>query len=270
MNIDIRKINEIALKAGDAIMEIYASDDFEIALKQDNSPLTKADRKSNEIISGALKSLYPEIPVLSEEGKAIPYEERKHWEYFWLVDPLDGTKEFIKHNGEFTVNIALLHLKTPVAGVIYAPALSASPAENNQTGRHGTLYFSTNSEGAHKIDFQNGKETEIHTSEGIENSITVVQSRSHSSEEEENFLLKYNVRNRIAVGSSLKFCMIAEGKADLYYRHGPTYEWDTAAGQAVLTSAGGRITDLSGNEFVYNKPSLLNSSFIAARNGIKF
>ncbi len=265
MNIDISKINTIAIDAGDAITEVYLSGDFSIEQKSDNSPLTRADNASNKIITERLNELYPQIPVLSEEGKEIPFEERKNWEYFWLVDPLDGTKEFIKRNGECTVNIALIHKGIPVAGVIYAPALNLNDGSNSTKG---VIYFSQKGLGSFKKDLKTGEQKQIHCSSNSAEEITIVKSRSHSSDEEEKFLSKFRIKSETAIGSSLKFCLIAEGKADLYYRHGPTMEWDTAAGQAILTEAGGKVIDLSGNEFIYNKQSLLNTSFIAFRNGL--
>jgi 3'(2'), 5'-bisphosphate nucleotidase len=246
--IDIEKINQIAIRAGQKIMEIYDHADFSkvVDFKSDNSPLTMADHASHHIIEKELFELTPAIPLLSEEGRSIDYEERRHWNIFWLVDPLDGTKEFIKRNGEFTVNIALIENGAPILGVIYAPA----------TDR---LYYAIKGQGAFKKE--NGSTHKIEVNKKADNWISV-GSRSHSSPEEESVMNKYSVKNTISVGSSLKFCLLAEGKADIYYRHGPTMEWDTGAGQAIVEAAGGQILDNQGNIFTYNKKSLTNGSFL--------
>jgi 3'(2'), 5'-bisphosphate nucleotidase len=246
--INIEKINQIAILAGQKIMEIYDHADFSkvVDFKSDNSPLTMADKASHHIIEEELFEITPDIPLLSEEGRIIDYEERKHWNVFWLVDPLDGTKEFIKRNGEFTVNIALIENGVPVLGVIYAPA----------TDR---LYYAMKGIGAFKKE--KGSTSKIEVSKKTENLIAV-GSRSHSSPKEEEVLKKYSVKTSISVGSSLKFCLLAEGKADIYYRHGPTMEWDTGAGQAILESAGGKMFDNKNEVFTYNKKSLTNENFL--------
>jgi 3'(2'), 5'-bisphosphate nucleotidase len=229
-------------------MKIYsnlalASD---VDYKDDKSPLTLADKASHVVIMEALRKHYPEIPVLSEEGAGIPYEERRQYEYYWLVDPLDGTKEFINRNGEFTVNIALIHKTVPVAGFIYAPVLD-------------TYYVGTSSE-AYKIKGTEKIPLKVNNKTGER---VAVRSKSHASPEEEEVLERYDVQDSISVGSSLKFCMVAEGKADVYYRFGPTMEWDTAAGQAIVQAAGGRVLKETGPDpFLYNKENLLNSSFL--------
>lgn len=240
-----QELIEIAWKAGEKIMDIYLHDDFHdsIDFKADNSPLTKADKAAHWVIDEALTRLWPEIPVLSEEGKHTDYNERKHWTKFWLVDPLDGTREFIKRNGQFTVNIALIENGYPVLGLVYVPV-------------QNVLYWGDET-GAAKIT--EGKETAIHVKHT--GAITAVGSRSHSSQEEADVMAKYKVSETIAVGSSLKFCMVADATADLYYRHGPTMEWDTAAGQAVVEAAGGTVLLPDGKRFRYNKENLLNSSF---------
>jgi len=236
----------LALKAGEKIMDIYLHEDFHesIDFKSDSSPLTKADKAAHHIINDRLQELWPDIPVLSEEGRGIDYTERKDWTRFWLVDPLDGTKEFIKRNGQFTVNIALIDQGYPVLGIVYVPVQKA-------------LYWGDEL-GASKI--VEGKEVAIAV-KASEAKRTAVGSRSHSSQEETDVMNKYKVEDTIAVGSSLKFCMVAEGLADLYYRHGPTMEWDTAAGQAVVEAAGGKVLLPDGKRFKYNKENLLNSSF---------
>ena len=239
-------IETIAIEAGKKILDIYENEDFSktIDFKADDSPLTIADKASHVIIDKALNELNLNIPILSEEGVQPTYEERKQWTSFWCVDPLDGTKEFINRNGEFTVNIALIENGEPVLGVVYAPVTE-------------TMYTGAKGVGA----FKNGKKIAVTKKES--NRIAV-RSKSHASPEEEVVLERYNVTDQISVGSSLKFCMVAEGKADLYYRHGPTMEWDTAAGQAVVEAACGRIFhDNTENKlFRYNKENLLNGSFL--------
>lgn len=247
MKIDIETIKDISIKAGNAIMDIYKSGDFDVEIKADNSPLTLADKASHEIIKDALTNYYPEIPILSEEGKEIPYEQRKNWDQFWLVDPLDGTKEFIKKNGEFTVNIALIKNNYPVLGVIYAPALNA-------------LYYGQNQRGAFKSE--NGNPPfEISVAETPDDGVIAVKSRSHSSEDEEKILSQWKIKDSIGTGSSLKFCLVAEGKAHIYYRHGPTWEWDTGAGQAIVEAAGGSVT-ANKKRVIYNKQVIKNGSFL--------
>lgn len=248
-SIDIEIIKRIARAAGDEIMRIYNDADFAsvVDFKDDNSPLTLADKASHAVIEKELLANFPEIPIISEEGDEIAYEQRKNWSVFWLVDPLDGTKEFIKRNGEFTVNIALIKDNRPVLGVVYTPVKNA-------------LYQGVVGEGALKIS--DGNEQQIRVNQQEEKTVAV-RSKSHASEEEETVLQKYGVKDSISVGSSLKFCMVAEGKADIYYRHGPTMEWDTAAGQAVVEAAGGKVFQQTGDTpFTYNKESLLNSSFL--------
>ena len=240
---------DIARQAGAGILEVYnnTAEGIAVTYKEDASPLTMADSVSHQIIAGKLAALTPGIPILSEEGKDIPYEERKAWAYYWCVDPLDGTKEFIKRNGEFTVNIALIHHNVPVLGVIYVPVT-------------GVMYYGGTSIGSWKISpdtllKQLGPQPE--TGEW-----TAVASRTHSSADEEAKLTKYKVTKTISAGSSLKFCMVAEGSAQIYYRHGPTMEWDTAAGHAIAIYSGAFMTTPTGEPFLYNKPSLLNGSFM--------
>ncbi|MCP4520536.1 MAG: 3'(2'),5'-bisphosphate nucleotidase CysQ [Cytophagales bacterium] len=248
-DIKLEDLVDIAQKAGDKILDIYENEDFSktIDFKADDSPLTVADKASHEIIDHALELLDLGIPVLSEEGKQRPYEIRKEWKYFWCVDPLDGTKEFINKNGEFTVNIALIKGNEPILGIVYAPVLN-------------TTYVGKKGEGAYMI--KDGVKTEIKINEKSSGRIAV-KSKSHSSEAEDKVLSQYDVTDTISVGSSLKFCMVAEGKADIYYRHGPTMEWDTAAGQAVVEGAGGTVLDADNKPFGYNKENLLNGSFLA-------
>lgn len=249
MEVNIPEINEIARQAGIEIMKIYndPAQDFQTELKTDSSPLTIADRVSHDVIVGKLKESYPGVPIISEEGKDVPYELRKDWAYFWCVDPLDGTKEFLKRNGEFTVNIALIHHGHPVLGVIYVPA-------------SGILYYGSTQTGSCK-QTPDGTVAALRVITPATNWISV-GSRSHASAEEEQLLARYPVCSSMSIGSSLKFCMIAEGKAHIYYRHGPTMEWDTAAGQAIATYAGAIMTTPEGQPFTYNKASLLNGSFV--------
>jgi len=238
---------EIAKQAGRAILEVYNSGEIAVTLKNDQSPLTRADQASNDVIVAGLKQLTPGVPVISEEEKDIPFETRRHYTHYWCVDPLDGTKEFIKRNGEFTVNIALMQHNKPVFGVIYLPVT-------------GELYYGGRSTGSFKEESA-GQSTRLK----VDNQAavwTAVGSRSHAVEEEMAVLKQYPIGETVSVGSSIKFCLIAEGKAHFYYRHGPTMEWDTAAGQAIAEGAGAVMTTPAGEPFMYNKPSLLNGSFL--------
>jgi len=243
-----------AREAGNAVMEVYASD-FAVEHKDDKSPLTLADKRSHEIIVKRLSNITGKtIPILSEEGRGIPYEERKNWDYFWLVDPLDGTKEFIKRNGEFTVNIALIQGHRPVLGVIYVPVTE-------------TLYYAREGAGAYKESKGSTiKLPELQT----RGRFTIVGSRSHATPELAAFVEEMKKNHGevdfISAGSSLKFCLVAEGKADVYPRLGPTMEWDTAAGQAIAEQAGVSVIDRETKRpLVYNKPNLLNPWFTVNR-----
>ena len=246
-SIELESIVNIAKESGDAIMEIYKKD-FTIEYKDDQSPLTEADTKANEIICNALEELYPNIPLMSEENKQIVYEERKNWEYYWCIDPIDGTKEFIKKNDEFTVNIALIHKNTPVLGVVYAPAIDE-------------MYKAKKGIGA----FKNNIKLPIHINNNKEKKIKVVASKSHLSEETQTFIDNIGTKNieQVSKGSSLKLCMVAEGIADIYPRLAPTMEWDTAAADAIVREAGKMTYQFENNEqVVYNKENLLNPWFI--------
>jgi len=307
--IDILDIIKIAKKAGDAIMKIYKKK-FTIEYKDDKSPLTEADKKSHKIITEGLGSLalgdrnnkspapsirHP-IPLLSEEGKQIPYEVRKNWKYYWCIDPIDGTKEFIKKNGEFTVNIALIHKNEPVLGVVYAPAIH-------------TLYYAKKAEGAFKViaddefwmlnrkeKFKRAEKLPIiqdlkpSTRNPKPNAYVVVVSRSHLNDETKKFIetlktndyrLSTNDYNFISIGSSLKLCLVAEGKADIYPRLAPTMEWDTAAADAIVREAGKSVYQLTTIDYQpstndqrpstndhrplqYNKQNLLNPWFVVS------
>jgi 3'(2'), 5'-bisphosphate nucleotidase len=256
------KAIKTSISAGIAITEIYNSD-FSFKLKEDNSPLTKADIKSNEIIVNDLQKIG--IPIISEESNQIPFSERKGWNRFWLVDPLDGTKEFLNRNGEFTVNIALIDNQKPIMGVIYLPI-------------KGILYFAHNEIGAFKIE--SIFNVDFTLNELIEKSVkipeifipevfTIVASRSHSNKETEDFIELQRTINGvvslISKGSSLKFCMIAEGMADIYPRYGTTMEWDIAAGHAIINASGGKVLQINGEAMQYNKEDLRNPYFIASR-----
>ncbi len=250
--INIQEIIKIAQEAGAAILEIYERD-FEVEYKGDESPLTEADKKSNEVIEKGLKATYSAIPILSEETKQAPYEERKDWGTFWLVDPLDGTKEFIKRNGEFTVNIALVTNGRPVLGVIYVPVV-------NKT------FYAIKDKGSFLID-EKGEETKLEKVLPTEGKISVAASRSHLNDATQAFVdekrKEYEEVNFISAGSSLKFCLVAEGKAHCYPRFAPTMEWDTGAGQIVAEEAGASVTvPETGEPLVYNKENLLNPYFL--------
>ncbi len=301
--INLKNVLIIALlaakEAGNAILKVYNSD-FTVEHKKDRSPLTLADKRSHEIIlkhldnsplnyfptqphSQSITQPIYKLPILSEEGRDIRYEERKNWQYFWLVDPLDGTKEFIKRKGEFTVNIALIHKDRPILGIVHVPVKD-------------TFYFAAEGIGAYKLgnsklvellseESGNSDKAEL-TSRIINNSIklpflrstsrplnqlTIIGSRSHGTEELEEFVRemekKHGEVHFISAGSSLKFCLVAEGKADIYPRFGPTMEWDTAAGQCVVENAGGKVLSMEKKEpLTYNKESLLNPWFVVTKN----
>lgn len=244
----IETVKGIAVEAGEEIMKVYHSDSgLKVYLKADQTPVTIADRASNNMIVKRLLHAFPNIPILSEEEAAVPYEARKEWEYYWCVDPLDGTKEFINHRDEFTVNIALIHRNKSILGVIYAPAFDA-------------LYYGANDLGSYG-EKSGGMPVQINAEANAKEWIAI-GSRSHASAEETDMLKSYPISKILSVGSSLKFCRIAEGAAHIYYRHGPTMEWDTAAGQAIAENSGAIMTTPDGQEFRYNKPSLRNGGFI--------
>ncbi len=251
--IDLDFIASAARAAGEEILDVY-SREIEVDTKADDSPLTEADRRANAVIMDALRTRYPEVPVISEENKEVPYGERAGWGEFWLVDPLDGTKEFIKRNGEFTVNIALVRDGAPAAGVVYRPT-------------DGTLYSAESGAGAFKANADGSARigNAEHYSERDE--IVVVASRSHLSPEVEEFVADLRAAGKevefLSAGSSLKLCLVAEGAAHVYPRLGPTMEWDTGAAHAVVLEAGRRVLDHAAREPLrYNKESLLNPWFI--------
>ena len=267
---------QAAFKAGQAILDIYNSDiDFDIETKSDNSPLTIADKRSHSVIIDCLNRTIPSsagtIPILSEEGTSIPYIERKDWGDFWLIDPLDGTREFIKRNGEFTVNIALIHDSGPFLGVVYVPVKD-------------TMYYACKTIGAYKLVncgllMVDGKEKEpldtiISNSQKLPATVhhqayTVMASRSHMNTDTENFISSLKKQHGeikvMSAGSSLKLCQVAEGIADMYPRLGPTMEWDTAAAHAIVRAAGKMVAIFnSDEELTYNKENLLNPWFVVS------
>lgn len=239
-------VKQIARAAGAAIMAVYESDDFNVQRKSDDSPLTKADLAAHKVICEGLRALETQYPIISEESSDISWEQRKHWCRYWLVDPLDGTKEFIKRNGEFTVNIALIEKGVPVMGVVYAPVLDA-------------MYTGERDMGA----FLNDKPIKVTVNAPA--TLRVVGSRSHPSQDTTDWLDALGKPyEMVPMGSSLKICLVAEGEADIYPRLGPTCEWDTAAAHAVLSAAGGEITTITGDPLLYNqKEDYLNPHFIA-------
>jgi 3'(2'), 5'-bisphosphate nucleotidase len=229
-------------------MEIYNGPAFQVTHKEDKSPLTAADLASHNAIVKGLQALTPDWPVLSEESENTPYEVRSQWGLFWLVDPLDGTKEFLKRNGEFTVNIALIEDGTPILGVVYAPAT-------------GGMYYAARGVGAFKQE--SGQAVPIRVQRGSADATRVIVSRTHGTDETELYTKQYGNCEFVPMGSSLKFCLVAEGVADVYPRSGPTMEWDTAAAHCILDLAGGSVTASDGARLTYNKPSLLNPGFLA-------
>ncbi len=248
---DIEHVSAIAIAAGERIAAIYAGHGGEHQTKADDSPLTTADLASHALICERLRALDPAIPVLSEESAEIPHAQRAGWGRFWLVDPLDGTKEFLKRNGEFTVNIALIDNGTPVLGVVHAPILARS--------------YLGSPAGARRIDGAPGDERETPIRVRAHRpgeTWQVVASRSHRGAETAAFLGQLGDYTCIAMGSSLKLCLVAEGAAHLYPRLGPTMEWDTGAAHAVVRAAGGSVHDRDGRELHYNKPDLHNPHFI--------
>ncbi len=241
----------LAHRAGAAIMEVYERG-FDVETKADGSPLTLADRRAHEVIVQGLATLTPDLPVLSEESRAVPYSERGSWQQFWLVDPLDGTKEFVKRNGEFTVNIALVEAGEAVLGVVHTPA-------------RGLSHWGWRGGGAHRQQ-ADGRVESIGVRHDPQRP-TVVASRSHGRGVLEQFLARVERRRGgyelTSLGSALKICLIAEGGGDIYPRFGLTSEWDTAAAHCVLAAAGGRLTDLHGDPLRYNKENILNPWFMA-------
>ena len=240
----------LAIEAGHAIMDIYAQD-FSVVKKDDLSPLTEADMAAHHIIVAGLEKLTPELPVLSEESAALPFATRATWNRYWLVDPLDGTREFVKRNGEFTVNIALIENHKPVLGVVYVPVT-------------GVCYYARQGQGAYKQDTVNVQPPQpIHARAWNGEQLIVAGSQSHRSNDFDIFLANIGDCQVISIGSSLKSCLVAEGTVHIYPRLGLTSEWDTAAAQCIVEEAGGQLTDTALRPLRYNtKESLLNPSFL--------
>jgi len=249
----LNKIETTAVKAGNAILEIYNSADFGVEMKSDDSPLTKADLAAHNVIVADLKKITPDVPILSEESADISFDVRSKWNKYWLVDPLDGTKEFIKKNGEFTVNIALIENGQSILSVVYVPVKEIA-------------YTAAKGYGAFKK--VKGERHKINSHKPARNIPVVVGSRSHISEDVKDYLEKLGDHEMTAMGSSLKFCLVAEGVADLYPRLGLTSEWDTAAAQCIVEQAGGRVVTLNNESLMYNtKESLLNPFFMVYGDG---
>jgi 3'(2'), 5'-bisphosphate nucleotidase len=239
----------LARAAGRAVMQVYSEVNPAVEYKPDHSPLTQADMASHHVIVDGLAALKQDWPILSEESQEIPFEQRRSWHTYWLVDPLDGTREFLRRNGEFTVNIALMEDNRPILGVVCAPAIEKLYSAGRGCGAwvaHGETVSA------------------IRAVKAAKGCTRVVVSRSHAAGEEklEGFPELAQPCEYVVMGSSLKFCLVAEGAADLYPRTGPTMEWDTAAAQCIVEQAGGSVTDLEGNPMRYNKPVLLNPGFV--------
>ena len=258
INEELLKISNISVEAGRIILDFY-NKNLNITFKADESPLTQADLASHKLITDSIKKITPNIPILSEE-EFIEWDLRKKWKKYWLIDPLDGTKEFIKKNGEFTVNIALIENNRPILGVIYAPA-------SNE------LYFAKKNFGSYKIltskqlnTLDNAKKISIKINKT--NKVKIIGSRSHSNPILQKWVSKnFNDFQILQKGSSLKFCLIAEGFADIYPRFGPTSEWDIAAGHIILEEAGGKLKSIYNKEILYNeKEDILNPNFFAYNN----
>lgn len=245
------EVIQVVKLANEAILQIYNGSDFDVELKSDQSPLTIADKTANKIICDYLEKLTPSYPILSEENKTIPYEVRRHFRRFWMVDPLDGTKEFVKRNGEFTVNIALIEDGKSIMGVVGVPC-------------SGEIYWAIRGEGAYKVEAGKEIRIESNTFTMKDKGLRVVCSRSHLNEETQAFMDRLDEPRAISKGSSLKFLVLAEGGAELYPRLAPTMEWDTAAAQIVLEESGGKVyINGSHTPVTYNKENLLNPHFIA-------
>jgi 3'(2'), 5'-bisphosphate nucleotidase len=250
----LRELIAASRRAGEAALEVYDTD-FDVSYKDDRSPVTEADRRSHGIIKQALAEVAPDTPLLSEEGRDVAYAERRSWREFFLVDPLDGTKEFIKRNGDFTVNIALIRDGAPTMGIIFVPVT-------------GVMYYALRGHGAFSQTGE-GEPDSIAVNQGPSaGGLVVASSRSHGSTELDKYLENFKVKERVSRGSSLKFCLVAEGRADLYPRLGPTWEWDTAAGHAIVEEAGGKVLDLGGKPLLYNKEVLKHAGFVALAMGI--
>ena len=252
MNTDLSQLTQavitIAKTASEKILAVYNTE-FDVTSKEDNTPLTEADMAAHHAITEGLAQLTPQIPILSEESVDIPFDVREQWRRYWLVDPLDGTREFVKRNGEFTVNIALIDDHKAILGVIHTPV-------------SGILYYANNQQGAFK-HIPGSEPAAISCRQKPQDKTLVAGSRSHRGASLNEFLEKIGEHEIISMGSSLKSCLVAEGSVDIYPRLGPTSEWDTAAAQCIVENAGGQILDLSMKPLLYNtKDSLLNPHFL--------
>ncbi|SMC25150.1 3'(2'),5'-bisphosphate nucleotidase [Desulfacinum hydrothermale DSM 13146] len=243
------ELEALVREAGRAILDVYRSD-FAVTTKEDRTPLTLADRKSHEILSAGLGRITPHIPVLSEEGKTIDYQVRSRWQRFWLVDPLDGTKEFIKRNGEFTINVALIEEGAPRFGMVYVPEADRLFVGDVQDGA-----WEKTAHGTRPLKIAPPKAGD---------KLVIVATRSHPTPAMETFFSLLPPHERLPRGSALKFCAVAAGEADFYPRFGPTWEWDTGAGHAVVLAAGGVVVDPLGKPLAYNKKDLINGYFLVA------
>lgn len=248
----LQKIISVLFLANKKIISVYQDKDLDVKIKDNNTPLTLADTLSHELIYEEFSKIFKGIPILSEESKIVSYQERKSWEFFWLVDPLDGTKEFIEKNGQFCVNIALIKKDKPVAGFISVPV-------------EGLIYYAVEGLGAFIINKYNLKH-KLRTRAFTGNKTFVIRSRSHPQESEQLIVDKLEDVQIVHVGSSLKFCLLAKGRADVYLRAGPTMEWDTASGQAIVQEAGGYMRRLDQGVLRYNKEVLKNPGFFCAAN----
>lgn len=275
MNPDLvlEKLIPLVDEAGAAIMSIYQASTIEVEYKGDESPLTLADLKANEILVNGLKACWPKIPILSEEG-GNPFGEHDEPEWYWAVDPLDGTKDFLKRNGEFTVNVGLIHHGEPVLGLVLAPALDKLyVGYSNKKSIFSVAQQEQKAQKRHAGSWTNIKVSDYgkkNSSSKNDRPIRVASSRSHPSPELAEWLKQFTTYEAIEVGSSLKFCMVAEGLIDAYPRFGPTCIWDTAAGHAVLISADGEILNLQSRTICYRKPKITLNSFFIASNGSEY
>ena len=264
MNKDLEIAIHAAIEGGAEIMKIYQKDDFGIEMKEDNSPLTLADKKCNDVINSYLKDT--EFPIISEENKQTDYSVRKNWKTCWIVDPLDGTKEFVKRNGEFTVNIALINNGKPILGVIYVPVTKELFYADVLEKKALKLVLESHNFGSEKKE-----PIQIKPKLNDTKKIEVVGSRSHMNDATKNFVnslkIKYEEVEIVSKGSSLKFCLVAEGNADIYPRFAPTMEWDTAAGQAICEAVGLKVISKETDKpLLYNKENLLNPWFLVSKN----
>lgn len=265
LNEKIEQLVDIAVKAGNAILEVYNREDIAVEKKGDNSPITEADLAAHHIIVNGLAALTPDIPVHSEESQGITWEMRRNWKTYWLVDPLDGTKEFIKRNGEFTVNIALMHQGRPVAGVVHVPVTGVTYFGGESFGEEG-FGGAGSGEGKFGAFRREAGVTEAISVRVPVEPIVMVASRSHGTDKlaalESEIEAQMGTVELANMGSSLKLCLVAEGKADIYPRLAPTSEWDTAAAHAVVTAAGGVVLNIELEPLRYNKEDILNPYFV--------